>query len=674
MKVTSTPSPQILSRYQKLKDSINHYRHAFHVENKEEITQEALDSLKHELVSLEKEHPTLVTPDSPSQRVAGTALPQFTKVVHKVPQWSLGDAFDEAEIIEFDLRVRRMLKTETGKDVNPTYTCELKIDGLHVVLEYKKGVLVTAATRGDGSVGEDVTQNIRTIESVPLRLRDPVDIIAEGEVWLSKKQLERINNERQKAGESLYANPRNLAAGTVRQLDPKIVAARKLDTFIYDISLGEKPSSQSTELARLKTLGFKVNQHAQLCVSVNEVIAYWKKWHHDKEKQEYQIDGVVVKVNEVALQETLGYTGKGPRFAIALKFPAEQATTVVEGIELQVGRTGAVTPVAHLRPVLIAGSVVSRATLHNEDQIKRLDIRIGDTIVLQKAGDVIPEIVSVLLELRPTKTKSYSFPKYVDGCGGDGAIERTSGESAYRCVTLDSDFLYRKRLYYFVSKGALNVDGVGPKIIDALMDAGLVQTYEDLFTLKAGDIELLEGFKEKAAQNVVDAFSHAKAVPLHRLLIGLSIEHVGEETARLIGDNLGSLDAIRKADVETLSLIHGVGEVVATSLVHWLHTPHNIKILDGILTHVTITNPILKKNAGVFISKTLVFTGTLPTLAREDAKQIARDAGAHVASSVSKNTDFVVVGSDAGTKQVEAEKLGIPLLSESEFLLLLKSK
>jgi DNA ligase (NAD+) len=668
MSQTKTPSKAEVDRYEKLKKSINEYRYAFHVENKEEISAEALDSLKHELVLIETEYPSLITPDSPSQRVAGAALSEFKKVIHKVPQWSLGDAFTEAEILEFDARVKRMLKSETGREVSPTYNCELKIDGLHVVLEYKKGLLVTAATRGDGSVGEDVTHNIRTIESVPLQLTEPVDLIAEGEVWLSKVQLERINDERKKAGEPLYANPRNLAAGTVRQLDPTIAAKRKLDTFVYDISLGESPSSQSAELARLQTFGFKVNPHTEVCASIDGVVAFWKKWHQAKDKQPYLIDGVVVKVNEVSLQEALGYTGKGPRFSIAIKFPAEQATTVVEGIELQVGRTGAVTPVAHLRPVLIAGSVVSRATLHNEDQIKRLDVRIGDTIVLQKAGDVIPEIVSVLFDLRPKSTKPYIFPKYVDGCGGDGAIERTPGEAAYRCVTLDSDFLYRKRLYHFVSKGALNVDGVGPKIIDALMDNGLVQTYEDLFTLKAGDIEALEGFKEKAAQNVVDAFDQAKNVPLHRLLIGLSIEHVGEETARLIAESFGSLAAIREATAQELAAIHGVGDVVATSLFLWLKSTHNKEVLKGILRQITIENPISKKTDGFFAGKTLVFTGTLPTLAREEAKQMARDAGAHVASSVSKNTHFVVVGSDAGTKRTEAEKLGVPILSEEEFL------
>ncbi len=670
--MATTIPRDIQARYTKLKASINHYRYQFHVENKEEISPEALDSLKDELVQLEAHYPQLITPDSPSQRVAGQALAKFEKVIHKVPQWSLNDAFTEEDIREFDARVKRMLKTETGEDINPAYTCELKIDGLHIVLEYIEGVLTVASTRGDGRVGENVTHNIRTIESVPLVLQEKASIIVEGEVWLSKTQLEAINTERKKNGEEIYANPRNLAAGTVRQLDPKIAAARKLDTFIYDISLGEKPSSQEAELKRLKQLGFKVNTHFAVCNSIEDVITFWHTWHTKKDKQTYLIDGVVVKVNDVALQEKLGYTGKGPRFAIALKFPAEQATTVVEDIQLQVGRTGAVTPVAHLRPVRIAGSVVSRATLHNEDQIRRLDIRIGDTVVLQKAGDVIPEILSVILDVRPEHSKLYRFPKKVDGCGGDGSIERIEGESAYRCVTLDSDFLYRKRLYYFVSKGALDVDGVGPKIIDALMDAGLVQTYEDLFTLKAGDIAVLEGFKEKAAQNVVDALERAKTVPLHRLLIGLSINHVGEETARLIADHFKTLDAVRKASVDELAALYGVGDIVGQSVYTWMRVPHNKETLDTLLPHLTIEMP-KKKNGGAFEGQTLVFTGTLPTLAREEAKEMAREAGAHVASSVSKETNFVVLGEDAGSKAKQAKELGVSTLSEAEFLKKLQS-
>lgn len=660
-------------RYEKLKKSINHYRYLYHIENKEEISPEALDSLKDELVQIEAQFPSLITSDSPSQRVAGTALSKFEKVVHKVPQWSLNDAFEEEDIREFDARVKRMLKTETGKDIAPAYTCELKIDGLHVVLEYKDGVLVTAATRGDGKVGENVTHNIRTIDSVPLVLQEKVDLIAEGEVWLSKEQLEKINAQRKKDGEEIYANPRNLAAGTIRQLDPKITAARKLDTFIYDISQGEKPSSQKNELERLRQLGFKVNPHYALCATIDEVITFWQSWHTKKDKQTYLVDGVVVKVNDVALQEILGYTGKGPRFAIALKFPAEQATTVVEDIQLQVGRTGAVTPVAHLRPVRIAGSTVSRATLHNEDQIHRLDVRIGDTIVLQKAGDVIPEIVSVIVELRPQGAKPYKFPKTVDGCGGDGAIERIPGESAYRCVTLDSAFLYRKRLYHFVSKAALDVDGVGPKIIDALLDYGLIQTHEDLFTLKPGDIAGLEGFKEKSAQNIVDALAKAKEVLLQRLLVGLSIDHVGEETALLISEHFGSLEAIRSATVEEVSAIHGVGPIVGASLVSWMKTHHNVVLLDSLLRHITVLKP-QKSTAGVLSGTTFVFTGTLPTLGRDEAKNLARDHGAHIASSVSSKTNFVVVGEDAGTKANKAEELGVQILSEADFLKMIKGK
>lgn len=670
--MSATIPKDVIVRYEKLKKLIQQYRHMYHVQNKEEISPEALDSLKDELVHIETKFPSLITADSPSQRVAGTALVKFEKVVHKVPQWSLNDAFDEEEIREFDLRVKRMLKTETGKDIVPAYTCELKIDGLHVVLEYIDGILTTAATRGDGKVGENVTHNIRTIESVPLVLQEKASLIAEGEVWLSKVQLQKINKERVKNGEAVYANARNLAAGTVRQLDPKIAAARKLDTFIYDISRGMHTVSQEAELTRLQTLGFKVNPHYALCASIDSVILFWKKWHQEKDKQPYLIDGVVVKVNDVALQEILGYTGKGPRFAIALKFPAEQATTVVEDIQLQVGRTGVVTPVAHLRPVRIAGSVISRATLHNEDQIQRLDVRVGDTVVLQKAGDVIPEILSVLIPLRPPHAKKYTFPKVVDGCGGKGEIERVKGESAYRCVTLDSDFLYRKRLYHFVSKGALNVDGVGPRIIDALLDNGLIQTYEDLFTLRSGDIALLPGFKEKAAQNVVDALKRAQKVSLERLLIGLSIEHVGEETVRLITSHFRSLQALQKASSEEMAAIHGVGEVVAASLYTWLHNKHNMEILKKITKYITIENPQESKSTALR-GKTLVFTGTLPTLGREQAKELARLHGAHVASSVSLHTNYVVLGEDAGSKSAQAKKLGVATLSEEEFLALIDS-
>lgn len=660
-------------RHRELVKLINEYRHKFHVENIEVVSPEALDSLKKELSDLEARYPSLVTSDSPTQRVAGEPLAEFTKVPHVVPQWSLNDAFTEDDIREFDERVQRMLAATLGQEVTPTYTCELKIDGLHIVLSYEKGVLVTAATRGDGRVGEDVTHNIRTIDSVPLTLTEPVDVVMEGEVWLGRSELVRINKEREAAGLPLYMNPRNLAAGTVRQLDPAVAAARKLDTFVYDLSFGERPASQEEELQRLAALGAKVNPHVAVCATIDEVISFWQQWHHKKDKQPYVIDGVVVKVNERTYQEALGYTGKGPRFALAIKFPAEQATTVVESIELQVGRMGAVTPVAHLRPVLIDGSVVSRATLHNEDQIKRLDVRVGDTVVLQKAGDIIPEILSVITELRPKNASPFRFPKKVDGCGGDGSIERVPGEAAYRCVTLDSDFLECKRLEYFVSKKALNIDGVGPRLIELFYDQGLIKTYADLFTLEVGDLKGLPGFKEKSAQNVVAAIAAVKdAVPLTRLLIGLSIDLLGEETARLIAQHFGSLEAIKKASVADLTAIHGVGEVVARSISDWFADPHKLAQLDELLQHITLIKE-KKTTSGVFVGKTLVFTGTLPTLDREEAKELARQAGAHVSGSVSRATDFLVVGAAAGSKAERAQALGVTMLTEAEFLEMLSA-
>ncbi len=660
-----------IRRYEQLKKTVEAYRYAFHVENKEIISPEALDSLKDELVHIEKKYPSLITPDSPTQRIAGTALDTFTKVTHKVPQWSLNDAFTKEDILEFDQRITRMLEKAYGHTVHPTYTCELKIDGLHVVMEYVNGVLKTAATRGDGKVGEDVTHNVRTIESVPLTLTEPVSIIVEGEIWLSKVQLAKINQERKQEGKSEYANPRNLAAGTIRQLDPKIAAERKLDTFIYDISLGEHHVSQDAELARLTELGFKVNTEHTVCSSIQEVITFWEKWHTKKEKQPYVVDGVVVKINEVAYQDILGYTGKGPRFAIALKFPAEQATTVVEDIVLQVGRTGVVTPVAHLRPVLIDGSTVSRATLHNEDQIQRLDVRVGDTVVLQKAGDIIPEILSVIKELRPKGATPYTFPKKIDGCGGDGSIVRKEGDAAYRCVTLDSKHLLQQKLYYFVSKKALNVDGVGPKIIDVLMDNGLIATYEDLFTLKVGDIKDLPGFQEKAAQNIIDALAKVREVPLHRFLIGLSIEHIGEETAVLIAQHFGTLEKIRKATRNEVSSIHGVGDIVADSLITYFADPYHQKVVDGLLQHLKIL-PAQKEEKRPLEGKVIVFTGTMPTLGRNEAKELARTRGARIGSTVSKQTDVVVVGENAGTKAKKAQELGVTIVNEKEFLEILK--
>ena len=673
----------IRERYKKLKDSINHYRTQFHVYDKEEIPEAALDSLKHELSRIEAEYPAIIASDSPSQRVAGKPLPQFKKIRHTIEQWSFNDCFTPDELREFDARVRRFLGLQVGEvrppdggvtSPGPTYVCELKIDGLKIVFTYEKGLLKTAATRGDGVVGEDVTQNIKTIESVPLSLSRPVDIVVEGEVWMSAKNLLELNKRRAAAGEPLFANPRNVAAGSIRQLDPSIAAARKLDVFIYDVAkTSEKfPKTQYEELDYLRELGFKVNPHHVLAKTLDDAIAYWESWKTKGREQDYWIDGVVVKVNERGYEERLGYTGKAPRFAIAFKFPAEQATTVVEDIQLQVGRTGVLTPVAHLKPVLVAGTTVSRATLHNEDEIARLDVRVGDTVILQKAGDVIPDIVQVLKELRPKDSKSYKFPMHVAACGGDGRIERIPGQAAWRCVDATSPEQRKRAFAYFISKHALDIAGLGKETAAQLIDEGAISTFDELFELQEGDFLALEGFAEVSAKKAVDAIRKAqKNVPLERLVTALSIPQVGEETALDLAEHFGSIDKIRHASVEELQSINGVGDVVAKAAHDWFTSRTNAAFVDRLVKHLTIVKPD-KKRGAKFTGKTFVFTGTLATMSREDAEEKVRALGGKATGSVSAKTSYVIAGAEAGSKLDKARALGVEVLTEKEFARMLQ--
>lgn len=666
----------IIERVEKLREAIDRYRYQHHVENRfDEISPDALDSLKDELVKLEKEYPELVTPDSPTQRVAGEPLPEFKKISHKVPQWSFSDAFSQEDIKDFDARVKKMLKNAFNKDIQPEYATELKIDGLKVVLEYQKGILKTAATRGNGKVGEDVTMNVRTIESVPLRLKRDIDIIVEGEIWMGKKNFEALNKQRAKDGEELYANPRNVAAGSIRQLDPKLVQARKLDTFIYDVAQATEkiPERQSGELKFLHDLGFKVNPHFKVNKNIDDVIAYWKQWEKKSKEQDYLIDGVVVKVDEKKYQDALGYTGKAPRFGIAFKFAAEQVTTVVEDIKLQIGRTGVLTPVAVLKPVLVAGSTVSRATLHNEDEIRRLDVRIGDTVVLQKAGDVIPDIVKVVIDLRTGKEEKYEFPKIVPECGGDGKIERIPGQAAWRCVEKNSYIQQSRKLYHFTSKIAYDIDGLGPKIIDILLENKLISSAADIFTLKRGDLLELPRFAEKSVDNLLEGIEKARKVPFARFIIGLSIPHVGEETAYLLAQKFSSLDALQQASVEELQAIEGIGDIVAQSIVEWFKETAHKKLLKDLRKGVDIQyDAVVKKQSGKISGKTFVFTGSLETMSRDEAKEKIREAGGQVSGSVSKKTDYVVAGKEAGSKEEKAQELGVKIITEQEFLKLLK--
>ncbi|MDO8548328.1 MAG: NAD-dependent DNA ligase LigA, partial [bacterium] len=564
-----------------------------------------------------------------------------------------------------------------------SYTCELKIDGLKVVLEYEKGILKTAATRGDGTVGEDVTHNVRTIESVPLSLERPINIVVEGEIWMSENSLKKVNALRRAQGESEFANPRNAAAGSIRQLDPKIAATRGLDTFIYDVAQSSEtlPLTQYEELQYLRELGFKVNPHFELAGSTDEMIEYWNRWKtKNKSKKDilgYWIDGIVVKVNEHEAQERLGFTGKAPRFAIAFKFPAEQVTTVVEDIVLQVGRTGVLTPVAHLRPVSVAGSTVSRATLHNEDEITRLDVRLGDTVILQKAGDVIPDIVSVLTELRTGKEKKYKWPTRVAECGGTGTIERVPGAAAWRCVYKNSFAQERRKLRHFASKGALNIEGLGPSTVDSLLEKGLVQHFDDFFTLTEGDVLTLEGFADTSASKLVEAIKKtAKRVELARLVAGLSISQVGEETGILLAQHFKTFDTIANASVEKLEILNGIGPIVAKCVYDWFRDKENKKLVERLKKALKIVNPgyTLRSQAKQLplADKIFVLTGTMEKMSRAEAKEALRKLGASVSSSVSKNTFAVVAGEEPGSKLDKAKELGVKVLTEQEFLKLVQ--
>lgn len=661
----------VKDRAKKLREAIDKYRYEYHVLDKSTISPEALDSLKKELADLEAKHPELITSDSPSQRIAGAPLPEFKKVRHEVPQWSFNDAFTEEDIRDFDARVKRFLKQETGRWESPTYAAELKIDGLKIVLTYERGILKTAATRGDGVVGEDVTHNVRTIESVPLRLVPSLGIIVEGEVWLGKSVLKRLNEERKKRGEEPFANPRNLAAGSLRQLDPKMAAERRLDSFIYDIAKSSEPvpPRQFDELRLLQKLGFKVNPHFRHCKNIGEVIDYWKKWKVGADKENYWVDGVVVKVDEKKFQDMLGYTGKAPRFGIAFKFPPEQVTTVLEDVVFQVGRTGVITPVAKLKPVDVAGSTVSRATLHNEDFIKHLDVRVGDTVILQKAGDVIPEIVGVVKKLRSKSAKLFVWPKAVAACGGDGRIERIPGEAAWCCANRDSFTILRRRFYHFVGKQCFNIERLGPKIVDLLLDKGLISTYADIFTLERGDLMKLPRFAERSVNNLLQSIEKGKRVTLARLLTALSIPQVGEETANDLADHFGNLQKIRRASFEELEKINGVGPIVGRAVSDWFADRRNQKTLGALLKHIKVEDPrVIDKTKLLLSGKTFVVTGALKGLSREDAEARIRLLGGHPTSSVSKKTDFVVVGENPGSKAEKARRFGTRVLSEDEFL------
>ncbi len=656
-------------RIRKLRESIRVYREAVHERDESLISEEALDSLKHELSLLEQEYPDLVTSDSPTQKIAGTVLDTLNKTKHAFPQWSLNDVFSEEELLAFDERVKKMLTKAGVSNPTPSYACELKIDGLHLVLTYEQGELKTAATRGDGEYGEEVTHTVRTIASLPTKLKEPIDLVVEGEAFLSRSGFKVLNKERKKNNEPEFANPRNAVAGSLRQLDSSVAASRPIGMFVYDIDASPKDlKTQIEEISYLHALSLPVEPHRREVKTLSEIIAFWKKWQGSaREELDYQIDGMVVKVNEIAYQKILGYTGKAPRFAVAFKFPAEQVTTIIQDIVLQVGRTGVLTPVAHVLPVSVSGSTVSRATLHNADFIQQKDIRIGDTVILQKAGDIIPEIVRVLPEFRSGKEKVWKFPAYSPLCAGDGRVERVPGQAAYRCAVRGSYAELLRKITHFTSKSALDIDGCGKKTVQLLLDNELISDASDLFELTNKDLLELPGFKQKSASNLLMAIEEKRRVPLDRFLVSLSIPHLGEESARLIALHFSSLSAIEKASISDFEKINGIGSIMAQALYDWFNDEREKEFLNRLKKHIQ-TYPLERAMSEVLKGELVVITGSLEHFSRNDAENMVRKAGGGVAKSVSRATTLLIQGVGGGVKSKEARELGIPIISESEFM------
>ncbi|MBM3206166.1 MAG: NAD-dependent DNA ligase LigA [Candidatus Staskawiczbacteria bacterium] len=656
------------ARITKLKETINYHRHLYHVQDKQEISDEALDSLKKELFDLEQKYPELITIDSPTQRVGGEPQKDFKKVSHAKRMLSFNDAFSKDDMKDWLERISKLLTPQEKNQVD--FYCELKIDGLAIELEYEDGFLKTGSTRGDGLIGEDITQNLKTVEAIPLKLEIPERLVVRGEVFISKKEFDLVNKSQKEKGLPLYANPRNIAAGSVRQLNPKITASRKLDSFVYDIVLGKDADTHEERHEILKNIGFKTNFHNKYCKTLNDVFDFYEECQKLREKLEYGIDGVVVIVNNNKIFEKLGIVGKAPRGAIAFKFPQSQSTTKVIDIKIQVGRTGAMTPVADLEPVQVTGITISRATLHNEDEIERLGLKIGDTVIVARAGDVIPDIIKVLPELRNGKEKNFVMPKLCPSC--KSKLEKSETEASWRCPNSKCFARKRRNFYHFVSRSAFNIDGLGPKIIDRLLDEGLVEDPSDIFSLKEGDVNQLDRFGDKSAENLIKSIEDKSKITLPRFIYALGIRNVGEETASDLAQYFKSIDTFKKAELQDFDSISNIGPVVAKSIYEWLKEKDNIKFLEKLLKFVKIESQKSKTKSQKLSGKIFIFTGTLETIERSLAKEKVRDLGGQTTESVSEKVDFLVAGSEPGSKLKKAEELGVKVIGEKEFLELIK--
>lgn len=665
-----------LAEADKLRREIRHNEYLYYVLDAPEITDAEYDRMMVRLRELEARYPDSIPADSPTQRVGGRASSQFTEVRHLEPLLSLGNVFSAEELRAFDERVRSGLPA--GSKVE--YVMEPKIDGLACSLIYENGKLVRAATRGDGVVGENVTANVRTIRSIPLTLKVPEGeavpelLDVRGEVYMPRQAFMRLNEQRAERGESEFANPRNAAAGSLRQLDPQVTASRSLSFFAYYL-VGEGAQPKHSEsLALLAHYGFKVSENYKVVENIDEAIKYIGDFNELRQGLSYDTDGAVIKVNDVYQQRILGATGKDPRWATAYKYPPEQAETTLEDIDWRVGRTGVLTPTAVLTPVKLSGSVISRATLHNEDFIRAKDIRIGDRVVINKAGEIIPEVLRVVAEKRTGDEKEVEIPNVCPECGW--RVERQGEEAAIRCTNPHCPALGREGLIHFVSRDAMNIDGCGPSVINALLDAGLVHDAADLYSLRKEDLLKLERMGEKSADNLLAALSESKKNELDKLLFALGIRHVGAKVARILATEFGSMEKLQQAQPEELAQIRDIGDKIAESAVTWLNVPANIDLVERLAAAgltMTFTPPASQED-NPFFGKTLVFTGTMPTLGRAEAKTMAQDVGAKVSGSVSKKTDYVIAGAEAGSKLEKAQQLGVTVIDEAEFLRLLKGE
>ena len=664
-------SSEILKRIEQLREEINYHNYLYYVLDQPVITDADYDALMRELKEIEDKYPETVTPDSPTQRIGAPPSEKFASVSHSIPMLSLDDAFSQEEVLEFDQRAKRLLQT----DEEIEYTVEPKMDGLAVELVYENGMFVLGSTRGDGYTGEDVTANLRTIRSLPLRLIErhlspPGRLEVRGEVFINKDAFKRLNKKRMEDGEPPFANPRNAAAGSLRQLDPNITAGRPLNIFCYGIGIAEGCSfgTQWEVLSSLRKWGLRVNPMAEKQKGIRGAIHYHRRMNRKRKDLDYEIDGIVIKVNDLDLQKRLGAKAKSPRWALAYKFEAAQAVTRITDIQLSVGRTGAVTPIALMEPVKVGGVVVSRATLHNEDEIRRKDVRIGDWVIVRRAGDVIPEVVRPLPERRTGKEQVFVMPQTCPVCGSN--LRRKPGEAVWRCPNPECFPRLVKQLTHFASKGAMDIEGLGPKVAEQLISAGLVRSISDLYSIKLSDLLSLDRFAEKSAENLLSAIETSKETSFARFFYALGIRHVGDVTAQLLADHFGSMEALKDASEEELMAVEGIGPEVAFSIRSWFDDNKNLRLMESLLDAGIRFTDLREARTSPLKDRTFVFTGGLSSLTREQAKNIVRDLGGQVASAVGRKTDYVVAGGNPGSKLRKALELGIPVLSEEEFLAL----